>query len=506
VHIGWTYTNEFSEVETYNTAGQLTAIVNPADLAQTLTYDGSNRRATVTDSLGRSLTYAYDTNSHIATITDPSGGIYTYTYDSNNNLKSVTYPDTHTRTYLYGEAANVSATPASGVSYTHALTGIIDENGNRYASWTYDAQGRATSSEHGALGSGIDKVTLAYSAVSGTGTSTTTVTDPLNTTRTYNFITALGVIKNSGITGQPCNGCSAVFTYDANGNVASRTDFNGNKTTYGYDLSRNLEATHTEGLTTAGAAITGVTRTITTTWDTTWRLPTQIEEYAGATATGTPVKRTTLVYDTKGNLTSRTETDPALSLNRTATITYTYSTTIPGLVLSKVVDGPRSDVSDSTTYTYYDETDSCVGCRGELKDITDALGRVTHFNDYNLSGQLLTSTDPNGLVSTNTYDARQRLLSRTVGTETTTLTYDGVGQVTQLTLPDSSALSYTYDNAHRLTKVQDTLGNSISYTLDAMGNRIEEDIKDPANALTRHLARTYDALNRLQALTGIGQD
>ena len=31
-----------------------------------------------------------------------------------------------------------------------ALTGIIDENGGRYATWTYDPGGRALSSQHGA--------------------------------------------------------------------------------------------------------------------------------------------------------------------------------------------------------------------------------------------------------------------------------------------------------------------------------------------------------------------
>ncbi|MCO3156978.1 RHS repeat protein, partial [Pseudomonas aeruginosa] len=39
------------------------------------------------------------------------------------------------------------------------LTGITDENGARYATWTYDDQGRAISSEHA---NGAEKVSLAY--------------------------------------------------------------------------------------------------------------------------------------------------------------------------------------------------------------------------------------------------------------------------------------------------------------------------------------------------------
>ena len=39
-------------------------------------------------------------------------------------------------------------------------------------------------------------------------------------------------------------------------------------------------------------------------------------------------------------------------------------------------------------------------------------GHVTTFNTYNAYGQPLTITDPNGVVTTLTYDARQRITSR----------------------------------------------------------------------------------------------
>ena len=297
-------------------------------------------------------------------------------------------------------------------------------------------------------------------------------------------------------------------------------------TTYAYDLSRNLETSRTEGLTSAGAT-TGATRTITTTWHPIWRLPLVTSEYTGSTATGTPLRSSTNVYDDKGNLTSITEADPIHATSRTTTLTYTYSTVVPGLVINKVVDGPRTDVSDITTYNYYDANATCtpsnatplidpitntspinLGCRGQLLSVTNALNQTTTFDRYNHHGQVEQMADANGLVTTYTYDLRQRLLTKTVSspntsTQTTSLTYDGVGQVTQLALPDGSQLNYSYDAAHRLTDVQDSLGNKVHYTLDTTGNRINETTTDPNNVLTKTLTRSYDALNRLQHEIGV---
>ena len=81
-----------------------------------------------------------------------------------------------------------------------------------------------------------------------------------------------------------------------------------------------------------------------------------------------------------------------------------------------------------------------------------------------------------------------------------------MGQLTKVTLPDGSYLSYTYDTAHRLTGMQDNLGNKIAYTLDAMGNRTQEQVFDPANNLAQTRSRVYSNLNRLyQEIGAAGQ-
>jgi len=518
---GWTYAlDKNGALETYNNFGQQISLADRTGFTQSATYSTSTTPANIaslagmlistTNPLGHSLHFAYDISNRISIMTNPAGGAYTYAYstEGNNNLVSVTYPDGKVKTYHY-----------ENTSYPNALTGITDENGSRYMSYTYDANGRAIDEISPTFGTNVNHYALSYTP----GVSTT-VTDPRGSIRTYNFTTILGVVKSTGQTqpaGAGCAASAAALTYDANGNVSSRTDFNGNKATYSYDLNRNLETLRTEGLTSAGAA-TAATRTIATTWHSTWNLPLLVSEYNAAAATGTPVKTTTTSYDDKGNVTSVTETDPVRNLSRTTTTTYTYSSAVPGLVLSKVVDGPRTDVNDITTYTYYPHDATCtastaapivdpitgispvnLGCRGQLLSVQNPLGQTTSYDRYNHHGQVEQMTDANGLVTTSTYDLRQRLLSKTVGTELTSLTYDNVGQVTQLTMPDNSSLNYTYDAAHRLTEVQDSLGNKIVYTLDSEGNRITEDTKDPQGNLAKTLSRSYDALNRLKTLTGI---
>lgn len=531
VRTGWTYKEDATgDIETYDANGKLLSVADRSGFTKTFSYSTASTPSniapvpglliTVTDALGRSLNFSYDSSSRLKTMTNPAGGSYTYSYttDGNNNLLSVTYPDNKVRTYHY-----------ENTTFLNALTGITDENSNRFATWGYNTIGKANSSEHAGA---VEKSTLVYNIDASGNPTNTVVTDPgTGAVRTYNFSTVLGVVKNTGQSqpaGSGCAAASSALTYDANGNVSSRKDFNGNKTTYVYDMARNLETSRTEGLTSSGAT-TSATRTITTTWHATWRLPLVISEYTGPTATGTPLKKTTYVYDTKGNVTSYKEEDPVRSLSRITTTTYTYSAFVPGLVLTKAVDGPRTDVTDTTTYVYYLHNATCtpssaapiidpitgvsppnLGCRGQLQSITSALGQTATYNRYNHHGQVEQMTDANGLVTTNTYDLRQRLLTRAISgtgitTETTTLTYDNVGQVTQLKLPDNSTLNYTYDAAHRLTDIQDTLGNKIHYILDSEGNRVQEDTKDPNGGLVKTLTRSYDVLNRLQQLTGVEQ-
>lgn len=441
---GWEFRAASDDsVEQYDSEGRLLSITSRAGLTQYLSYSATGGAVMpvgfpsctaptgasvpewgklwcVTDSFGRQLSFGYDAaHDRITRVSDPSGNVITYGYtaaSSSGFLGTVTYPDGKVRTYQYNESAN-----NGGVSQRWLLTGITDERGNRFATFKYDGTGRAISSEHAG---GAGKVTLSY----GVPGSTTTVTDARNTARTYSFQTIHGVPRLTSIS-QPCPTCggtdSAALSYDANGNLASRKDFNGNLTCYTNDLARNLETQRVEGLT--GAICPGTpgpsTRTISTQWHATWRLPTAIAE---------PKRITSYTYDTNGNLAAKSvqaTTDAtgaqgfsatASGTPRTWTYGHTYHGTIPGFITQTVVNGPRTDVTDTTTYAY-DSTS------GTLASVTNALGHVTTFGNFDAHGRAQRITDPNGLVTDLTYDLRGRLTSRNVGGELTSYEYDGVG-------------------------------------------------------------------------------
>jgi YD repeat-containing protein len=362
----------------------------------------------------------------------------------------------------------------------------VDESGISYVSWGYDAQGRGTSSS---LAAGAYATSLVYN-----GDGSVTVTDALGAVRTFSYVRSGDQNVSSSISGSQCPTCedTATTTYDVLGWVASRTDYNGNVTCYANDAARGLELVHVEGLAPGSACPTdlasytptpGTTqRKISTVWSSQFRLPMQITE---------PTRTTSFGYDPAGNLLTRTVTDTTVSPNVSRTWAYTYNSF--GQVLT--VDGPRTDVSDVTTYTYYSCTTGAQ-C-GQIQTVTDAAGHVWTYNTYNLYGQPLNITDPNGVQITLTYDPQRRRASRAISGETSTFSYYPTGLLKTVTLPDNSSLTYSYDAAHRLTQVKDGLGSKIVYTLDPLGNQIAENTYDPSGTLHRTHTRVFNTLSQL---------
>ena len=405
-----------------------------------------------------------------------------------------------------------------------ALTGIVDETNHRWATYRYDALGRAIASQHWADRQqtvAVDSASLVYFTDSQGGPVSTTVTDALGTARPYALRSIGGLVKQTSQSqpgGAGCGPSSAALSYDANGNVSSRTDFNGSKVCYATDLSRNLETRRVEGVAAGADCATALSspptgaRVISTQWHPDWRLETRSAE---------PNKLTTITYNGQGAscapstvlvdgkppavVCSRSEqatTDATGALGFGAGLTgtartWTYTYTTYGRVLTATDPNGKT-----TTTTYYADDDPDLGRRGNVATITNAANHVTRLTAYNLHGQPTQIVDPNGLVTELTYDLRLRLTSRKVGTELTTFTYDPRGLLTNVALPDGASLTYSYDAAHRLVAIADQQGSRIDYTLDAMGNRITERATDNGGTLVRNIQRSIDALNRVQQMVG----
>lgn len=484
---GWQlFKGDDNSFEYYDAMGRLTMLINRHGMSQDIGYDEVGRISRVTDrTTQRAMDFAYDSHNRLTTVTDPGGSVYSYVYDISGRLAQVTWPGViaghPSRQYLYNEQTNTS-----NANLPNALTGILDENGNRYATYRYDAQGRGVSTEHV---NGIDLHQLSYNA-----DGSTTITDAFGHDRTYRYQTVLGVKHSVGQNHPAGSGCAASasnISYDANGNIASRTDFNGNLGCYTYDLSRNLETTRVEGLASGQSCPTNLAaynppasssqRKISTLWHSNYRLPTQIDQ-AG--------QRLSFSYDATGNLLQKTITDTATQQSRSWTYTYNSN----GQILT--ADGPRSDINDITTYTYYNDT-AANHHPGDLYTVSNALSHTTTFTDYDANGRLLSLTAPNGLVVGFAYDPLGRLTHKTIDGNATVYDYDPVGNLIKVTRPTGVHYTFTYDAAHRLTDITDALGGKIHYTLDSMGNRIKEDILDAGGAVVKTHRRVYDALNRL---------
>ena len=565
---GYRFTDAATKAqETYNTQGQLTRIDRSDGQILQFTYGtGSTPTSiapapgyllSVQDSFGRTVQFEYElpgggdaaTGGRVKRITDAGGRVITPIY-TGANLSQINWPDTQMRRFHYENA-----------SLTWAMTGVTDENGARHATIGYDSAGRATSSS---LSAGVNAYSISYTQPPVIVTSD--VYDAANSlvlrTRSWQAPNAASVTRPNGTTttlaaslvhgmsrmtsqsqpaGSGCSASTSAQTYDANGNLASKDDFNGNRTCYVSDQNRNLETVRVEGLA-GGAACTSVTgpgapvpagsRKTSTQWHPNWRLATRTAEpgrittsvyngqpdpYAGnaiaSCAPGTALlpdgQRTAVLCrqveqattDTDGSLgfAAAVQTDVAAREQR-----WTYNEF--GQVLTH--DGPRTDVADVTTYQYYTDTafsgtdPYAVGhTKGDLWRMTNAAGHVTQYTQYNKHGQLLEMIDPNGVLTTHTYDLRQRLTSTSVASQTTVFDYWPTGLIKRVTQPDASYVHYDHDDEHRLVKVSDSLGNSITYTLDNMGNRVAEETKDPAQTLRRQLSRSFDALGRVQQVT-----
>jgi RHS repeat-associated protein len=295
--------------------------------------------------------------------------------------------------------------------------------------------------------------------------------------------------------------------------------------TYGYDPTGNQKAI-TDGSTPA-PAITAYAMT----YDQVNRL-TEVDENNSA---GTAHK-TTYAYDAASNLANRTHdgassdfTYDSRNLLATQTDKASPSDTTPQLTqftaytpdqLLKTQIKPNGNTA---AYTYYADQ-----LPQHLIETTPAGAKVAeHSYGYNADGaktsdtENLMSADPGRPTLTHTlgytYDPRDRITKVTTdGATTETYTHDAADNVTAQTI-GTTTTSFTYDrdrlmaaNSGALTYNYDALGRLDTITTTVTGAPVEQNAYDGFDNLTSHTqggtttGYTYDPLNRMTSQTAGG--
>lgn len=123
----------------------------------------------------------------------------------------------------------------------------------------------------------------------------------------------------------------------------------------------------------------------------------------------------------------------------------------------------------------------------------------------------LPKANPKGDRAAGSGQSQNRLSTLTQGVLVTTYTYDLNGNILTRTLPNGDVATSTFDALNRTTALVGTSGvsaplYSYTYGYDVVGN-VKQVVEDYGNtALNRMVSNTYDAINRLteEAVTGSG--
>jgi RHS repeat-associated protein len=110
--------------------------------------------------------------------------------------------------------------------------------------------------------------------------------------------------------------------------------------------------------------------------------------------------------------------------------------------------------------------------------VRDGVAQQSTTTSYNDLGWVLESVDANGVTTSTTYDAHGAVVSQTIGTKTTTRSYNATnGRLETVTSADGASLTYTYDAFGRVVRelhqqggvTLKDIGGSSGTVLDSLG-------------------------------------
>ncbi|AST29510.1 discoidin domain-containing protein [Ralstonia pseudosolanacearum] len=545
---------------TYDGQQRLTAVTDALGKRTTLGYGNASNPLLVTqitDPFGRMAQIGYDASGLLSDITDAIGMKSSFSYDAGTFINAMTTPYGTTH-FAYGESGMqrwINITDPLGqterVEYAHPTPGMSPSESqapagmNVFNEWlhyrnTYYWNAKAYAESAGDYTKA--RLTHWFHAKDNsqmTAGAIESTKEPQESRVWYKYAnqvwaaavgpteqpTQIGRVRDDGTTER------VQLTYNAQGNLTTKIDAAGQQVSYDY-ASNGIDVVRIYGLginpiaeytyddqhnpltyrDAAGQVTTytynaaGQKTSETNALGQTTRWEYDNDGFLQRVVNASGKADVSFTYDAVGRVASRTDAEGYTlryqydALNRLTQIQYPDNTTRvqawDKLDLASVTD----QMGRVTRYAYN-------SARNRVR-ATDPLGRATQY-DYYPNGKIKTETDANGTVTAFTYTPSGRLATRTVtaaggAAQTTSYSYDGIGQLTQVTQHDGSTATYKYDGARRLTAATDTQGNSVQYTLDQRGNHTQDQLKDPSGNPTRQVDRVFDAMNRPVQVTQQG--
>ncbi len=388
---------------------------------------------TITDDLGRDTTLIYDANGLLRTITDFANRTSTYTYDPNtNNLLTVTDPNGHTTTYAYG--------------LRHNITEITDPNGQVYTANTYDFDKRVVSQ---AYGEGLFTFDYDYDA------NEVIVIDREGGIRKTMLNEHGQILTETMYTADPLadpNEFTVTNTFNTHSNIKRTTLPAGNCVDYAYDERGNITAIYQKATVSDPNTATDPNVLATCfTYD-----PNHV--YKPKTLTDPEGRVTTFEYDQNGNMIRMVY--PTVG-QQTPIVQNSYNTygqldtsTSPDGIVSKYLY--CSEPSDANNYGHLWKAVADYGTDPNCQNITVEFA-------YDLVGNLVQTTDPNGNTSQFVYNEINQLV-KTINSDDheTFFGYNNNKKLawtrTQVNNVDQT-IRYTYDLLDHIKTITDPLGH-----------------------------------------------
>lgn len=416
--------SEDHAVERYSSAGYVAEVKNEQGIGWTYSYNGTFPTR-VTHTSGRYIDFIW-TGGQLTAVRDPAGNYHGYAFLANrfgaglHLLSATSRPGAPVTTVAYHYEDTRFPGGLTGKSY----------NGMRYSYFTYDLNGRATSTEHAG---GRDRYRFSY-ATGEPNELLVAETNPLGLKNDYSVVNGNLQYKGRNATSN-CPGAGSLTRFDAFGYDDTVTDFNGNVTDYDYNAKGQL-------LRKVEAAGTALARTTDYVWD--------VARNRQLSVTTVGVMRISYTYTADNRIQSVTATNISTIgvVGQSRTTTYGYTKHPNGMLATVTDDGPLTGTGDAVVTTY--------NAYGDLVSVRNSLGHETVYGSHNGLGLPGRITGPNGAIKDFTYDARGRLVAmRTypngVAAETT-YAYNGNGQLASVKTPDGVVTNFEYDAAHSLSR------------------------------------------------------